>query len=449
MSQPPSSRYLLKSATLVKLSPATVERGDLRIQDGRIVKRGARLRAQAGDEVIDLSGKLVMPGMVCAHTHLYSALARGMPAPPRQPTNFPEILELVWWRLDRALDEETIYWSAMAGAMDAARAGTTCLFDHHASPSHIKGSLGILREALAGIGLRGVLCYEITDRGGAKKRLAGIRESRDFARLANEPAPSSTATDAAPQFRALIGAHASFTLSDEALAACAAMMQESGAGLHIHVAEDRCDVEHAQANYRTGVVERLARFGALNDRTILAHGVHLSKRDIRIARDAGAWFAHNPRSNMNNQVGYAPVAEFGERVVMGTDGIGADMFDEARFAFFKGRDAQAPFGAERWLDVLANNQRLASETFGVEMGTFNEGAAADLVVMDYHQPTPLTAENFAWHFMFGMNSAMVESVMVAGRFIIRDRRAAYPEAALYERARAAAAKLWKKLQRIR
>src|SRR5581483_10688879 len=139
MSQQPSSSYLLKSAKLVKLSPTTVERGDLRIQDGRIVKRGERLRAQAGDEVIDLSGKLVLPGMVCAHTHLYSALARGMPAPPRVPENFTEILELIWWRLDRALDEESIYWSAIAGAMDAARAGTTCLFDHHASPSHIKG----------------------------------------------------------------------------------------------------------------------------------------------------------------------------------------------------------------------------------------------------------------------------------------------------------------------
>ena len=227
------------------------------------------------------------------------------------------------------------------------------------------------------------------------------------------------------------------------------MIEESGAGLHVHVAEDRCDVDHARKNFRSGVVERLARFGALNDRTILAHGVHLSRRDIRIARAAGAWFAHNPRSNMNNQVGYAPVAEFGDRVLMGTDGIGADMFDEARFAFFKGRDARTKFGADAWLDVLANNQRLASETFGVEMGTFNEGAAADLVVMDYHQPTPLTADNFAWHFMFGMNSAMVESVMVAGRFIIRDRRTAYPEAALYERARQAAAKLWKKLQRLR
>ncbi|HKQ06759.1 MAG TPA: putative aminohydrolase SsnA [Blastocatellia bacterium] len=449
MSPHPPKSYLLKSATLLRLAPAAVERADLRIRDGRIVKRGTRLRASADDEVIDLSGKLLLPGMVCAHTHLYSALARGMPAPPRVPANFREILELVWWRLDRALDEETIYWSAVAGAMDAARAGTTCLFDHHASPSHIKGSLSIVQEAMAAIGLRGALCYEITDRGGARKRMAGINETRDFARWTNAPGQASTATRSDRQFRALVGAHASFTLSDEALAACAEMIRETGAGLHIHVAEDGYDVVHARANYGLGVVERLARFDALNDQTILAHGVHLSKRDIRIARHAGAWFAHNPRSNMNNQVGYAPVAEFGERVVMGTDGIGADMFDEARFAFFKGSDARLPRGAGDWLSVLANNQRLASQTFGVEMGTLDENAAADLVVMDYRRPTPLTAENLAGHFMFGMSSAMIESVMVAGRFIIRDRRAAYPEAALYERAQQAAAKLWKKLQRSR
>jgi len=170
---------------------------------------------------------------------------------------------------------------------------------------------------------------------------------------------------------------------------------------------------------------------------------------VGFARDGNVWFAHNPRSNMNNQVGYAPVGAFGDRVVMGTDGIGADMFDEARFAFFKGRDARLGFTADDWLGVLANNQRLASRTFGIEMGTLGEGAAADLVVMDYHQPTPLTSENLAWHLIFGMSSSAIESVMAAGRFVIRERRPAYPETALYERSRRAAAKLWQKLQRIR
>src|SRR6266478_4095056 len=205
--------YLLKDATLVTLDPPAIERADLRVAAGHIVERGAQLDAGEDDEVINLAGKLIIPGMVCAHTHLYSALARGMPAPPRTPVNFKEILELIWWRLDRALDEETIYWSAIAGAMDAARAGTTCLFDHHASPSHISGSLQILREAIERVGLRAVLCYEVTDRGGTQERDHGLDENREFLEWTSQ----SSTSDGLRQFRGMIGAHASFTLSDGSL----------------------------------------------------------------------------------------------------------------------------------------------------------------------------------------------------------------------------------------
>lgn len=429
--------YLLKSATILRLEPAALERADLRIAAGKIIERGVELEPREDEEVIDLEGKLVMPGMVCGHTHLYSALARGMPAPPRTPGSFKEILELVWWRLDRALDEETIYWSAMAGAMDAARAGATCLFDHHASPSHISGSLQIVREAIEKVGLRAVLCYEITNRGGIAERDRGIDENRAFLNWTKRG-------DSSPAlFRGLVGAHASFTLEDESLAACAELMREFDAGLHIHAAEDGCDVQDAREKYGLGVVERLAKHGALNDQAILAHGIHLSDEDIEIAKAAGVWFAHNPRSNMNNQVGYAPVAKFGERVVLGTDGIGANMFDEARFAFFKGRDA-ASFGADYWLRVLSNNHQLASEAFGVDLGSLGEGSAADLLVLEYQSPTPLTAENLAWHFAFGLDSASVESVMVNGRFVIRER--VHPLDDVYSESRKAAEKLWAKLK---
>jgi putative selenium metabolism protein SsnA len=433
--------YLLKEATLVTLDPVAIERRDLRIADGRIVESATKLEPRDGDEVVDLTGRMVLPGMVCAHTHLYSALARGMPPPPRQPSNFKEILELVWWRLDRALDEETIYWSAIAGALDAARAGTTCLFDHHASPSHINGSVQIVREAIEKVGLRAVLCYEVTDRGGTQEREKGLDESLGLLRWAGRSTaqPSSL-------FRGMVGAHASFTLSDEALDYCAELMQVFDAGLHIHVAEDRWDVVDAKSRYRLGVVERLAKHGALNSRSILAHGVHLADEDIGIARSAGVWFAHNPRSNMNNQVGYAPVGKFGDRVVLGTDGIGADMFEEARVAFFKGRDADAGLGADYWLQVLANNHRLASEAFGWEFGGLRAGSMADLIVLDYRSPTPLTADNLAWHLAFGMSSVSVESVMVEGRFVIRDGRFAIDDQDLYERARAASGKLWAKLR---
>ena len=447
--------YLLKSAMVITFDPSAVERADLRIASGRIVERGSALEPRDGEEVIDLTGKLVTPGMVCAHTHLYSALARGMPAPPRTPINFKEILELIWWRLDRALDDETIYWSAMAGAIDAARAGTTCLFDHHASPAHITGSLQIVREAIEKVGLRAVLCYEVTDRGGAAERDQGLEESRAFLNWTHRNgAPGSSAGAAgtaalpggqATLFRAMVGAHASFTLSNESLAACASLMREHDAGLHIHAAEDLCDVTDAREKYGIGVVERLAKHQALNSRTILAHGIHLSDEDIQIARSAGVWFAHNPRSNTNNQVGYAPVAKFGERIVLGTDGIGADMFEEAHFAFFKGRDARSGFSAEDWLRVLANNQAMASEAFGCDLGSLEEGSAADLIVLCYESPTPLTGENLAWHLAFGMNSASVESVMVSGRFIVRDRRHALDDE-IREKARYASEKLWNKLR---
>ena len=437
--------YLLKEATLATLDPPSTACVDLRVQTGRVVQRGLELEQREGEEAIDLSGKLVIPGMVCAHTHLYSAFARGMPAPPRTPSNFKEVLELVWWRLDRALDEETIYWSAIAGALDAARAGATCLFDHHASPSHIPGSLDIVRQAIERVGLRAVLCYEVTDRGGVRERDQGLAETRRF--LASTGSSNSPELRSSPNlFRAMVGAHASFTMSEESLSACSGLMREFGAGLHIHVAEDRCDVDDAVDKYGTGVVERLAKHGALNSQTILAHGIHLSDEDIDIARSAGAWFAHNPRSNMNNQVGYAPVEKFGSRVVLGTDGIGADMFEEARFAFFKGRDARAGFGADDWLRVLANNQRLATEAFGGDLGSLDVGSIADLTVLDYGSPTPLTAENLAWHFAFGLTSASVDSVMVNGRFVIRDRCFPFDAEELYRQARAVCEKVWLKLR---
>ncbi|HLG14694.1 MAG TPA: amidohydrolase family protein, partial [Blastocatellia bacterium] len=250
--------FLLKSATLVTFEPATVEAGDLRVHRGVIVERGPRLESRPGEEVIDLGGKLVMPGMVCAHTHLYSTLARGMPAPPRAPSSFKETLELVWWRLDRALDEETIYWSALAGALDAARAGTTCLFDHHASPSHITGSLQIVCDAIEKAGLRGVLCYEVTDRGGLKQRDEGIEENRAFLDWVRRSGVASSSAGRAGLFRAMVGAHASFTLSDESLDACADLMREYDAGLHIHAAEDECDGGETSEKYQAyWVVDRL------------------------------------------------------------------------------------------------------------------------------------------------------------------------------------------------
>lgn len=432
---------LLKNANLFTLINDAPAKGDLRIFAGKVIERAAQLDPNEDDEIVDLKGRIVLPGFVCAHTHLYSALARGMPGPPRTPNNFHEILKYVWWRLDRALDEETIYWSAIAGAIDAIRTGSTTLIDHHASPGFITNSLAIVQEALSEVGLRGVLCYEVTDRGGEDERDLGIEENR---RLLNEVRKSAEGL-----YRGLVGAHAAFTLNDDSLALLADLAKDFNAGVHIHVAEDKLDEDAAQADYQKRLIDRLGDAGILRKGSILAHCTHLTPEALQTATHNGCWIIHNPRSNMNNSVGYASVKNFGHNSALGTDGIGADMFEEAKFAFYKSHDAQQAIPAERVIEMLANGQRLAGELFNSKMDSLTVGASADLVVLDYHSPTPLTKDNFAWHFIFGMSAVHVRSVMVNGRFLLRDGN--YETIDVEEamsRAQRAAQTLWKKMSEL-
>lgn len=430
--------YLLKGGRAIELWPPRLERLDLRLRDGCIAERGSDLTPVHDEMVLDVSGKLVMPGLTCAHTHLYSALARGMPAPAERPRNFLEILEKIWWRLDRALDEETLYASALVGALEAARAGTTTIIDHNSSPGFIRGSLRTVARALEEVGLRGILCYEVTDRGGPADRDAGLDEQRDFLGQLSSPL-----------IRGMVGGHASFTLGDETLEHLRRLAQEFGTGVHIHVAEDLYDVEHARREYRKRPTERLDEAGLLVPRSLLAHGTHCDARDLEVLQQQQVWLVHNPRSNMNNAVGYAPVTHAGGQVALGTDGIGADMFEEARVAFFRSQEEQTGLGAEGVVSLLINGSRFASLYFGQPMGTLAVGAAADLVILDYTPPTPLHSGNVPWHFIFGMGAHQVQSVLVAGRLIVANRRfCRVDEQAVYARARAAAQRLWQMMAEI-
>jgi putative selenium metabolism protein SsnA len=425
---------LLRNATLLSPAGPSVERADLRIEGGTIAGKAKKLVAGRGEKTLDLAGKFVMPGMVCGHTHLYSALARGMPAPKKTPRNFYEILKYVWWVLDRALDGEAVYYSTLAGALDAARAGTTTLIDHHASPNFVRGSLGVMGEAFTKVGLRGVLCYEVTDRNGMAGAKAGLEENAAW-----------VAKNRGPMLGGLVGAHASFTLCDRSLRSCAEIADAFHTGVHIHVAEDRCD----QARCRGRLIDRLDKAGILGSKTILGHCTHLDRASLGVARAAGCWFAHNTRSNMNNAVGYAPVHLMGRQVALGTDGIGADMFEEAKFAWFKARDARNGLGIADVTGFLTGAQRLASLQLGMTLGSLEPGSAADLIVLDYPTPTGLHAGNLFGHLIFGMSSQHVTDTMVAGQWIVRNRRVVgVDEAAVREKCARVAARVWKKFQRL-
>ncbi len=263
------------------------------------------------------------PGLVCAHHHLYSALARGMPPPPRTPTDFAEIVELIWWRLDTALDLEMIRWSAMLGALEALESGTTAIVDHHESPNAIEGSLSVIAEACAEVGVRVLPAYGITDRHGPDGARRGLEENRRFIEEGN---------------RGLIGIHAAFTCTDESLRAAAALADELGVGVHIHVAEGVGDID---------APARLA--GLTRDDWLLSHCVHLpTDHTLR------GTILHNPRSNLNNAVGYADPARFTNPVALGTDGIGANMIESFRLAYVLQRSVDVTCGPDTawaWLET--------------------------------------------------------------------------------------------------
>lgn len=434
-------RYLLKHATCIEPLRSRVFRADVQTDAGRIESVAPVLEEAPGVEYVDLSGKVLMPGNVCAHTHLYSALARGMPGPSVPPENFREILERIWWRLDRALDPESIHCSALVGALDAVRVGTTCLIDHHASPESIGGSLDSISGGLEGVGVRGVLCYEITDRGGTGRRDEGLSESAAFL----------GSLQSAPRrlLRGMVGGHASFTLSDDTLRHCAELAARFNVGFHVHVAEDAWDQRAAEEEHGASVIERLRRYGLLGPRAILAHGVHLSDGEIDSIEESGAWLVHNPRSNLNNSVGHARVDRFGERVALGTDGIGADLFEESRAGFFRARESARHLGAERFLKMAAAGALMAGDLFDAPLGRIETGAMADLVVLGYDPPTPLHGENLAWHWAFGLNASMVESVMINGRWVMKDRQFVGRNLDQdYHRVRQAAERLWQRMARL-
>jgi len=405
---------VLSNALLVDLDPPRLEAGAIRIDSGKIVARAASITPAEGDEVVNCFGTVVMPGLVNGHTHLYSALAVGMPPPPKAPTNFLEILKFVWWRLDQALDAESIEVSARIGAIEALKCGTTTLIDHHASPLAIEGSLELVRKGVSTVGLRGVLCYETTDRHGPAQAAAGIEENERFL--------AACADRKDGLFAGLVGGHAAFTLEDERLDRLAALAEQYKSGVHLHVAEDGCDEDACREKYKISLIERLEKHGLVKAGSVFAHGTHLSKEAVEKVNAAGLTIAHNPRSNMHNAVGYAPVAAFKCPVMLGTDGIGGDMLAEARGAWFVSRHEHAGVSPDRIIGMLVAGARRASAALGVTLGKLEVGAAADVVVTDYVPSTPMTAENLAGHLIFGIGSQHVRSVLVSGRWEILDRK---------------------------
>jgi putative selenium metabolism protein SsnA len=347
--------------------------------------------------------------------------------------------------LDRAIDEEILYASGLVCSLDALRAGTTSVIDHHASPSFITGSLETIKRAYEKTGLRGTTCYEVTDRNGTRGMKQGVDENVAFAkRIDREKAEGRWSG----LMEAHIGGHAPNTLSEESLELLAGAVRDTGRGLHLHVAEDRYDVSHSHAVYGRDIMARLDDHGLLNEKTILVHGLYLSAEEIGLLNERDGFLVHNPRSNMNNGVGYDHRLPLVKNLALGTDGIGGDMFEEIKHAYFKHKDAGGVWWPGDFLKILAAGNRILERNFGTSFGRIEAGYTADLVIASYDSPTPIVPENIAGHLVFGMNGSTVETVMVNGSVVMENRQFPLDVATIYSDARAQAGRLWARMESI-
>ena len=397
---------------------------------------------------LDARGQYVMPGSIVAHTHFYGAFARGLAIPGAPPKDFVEILQKLWWPLDKSLTEADVRASAEVMLVDAIRHGATTLIDHHASPNAIDGSLDVIAEAVDVSGLRAVLCYEVTDRDGMGKSSAGIRENVRFIKRTRREKV------AGGRVAATFGLHASLTLSEETLDDCREAAPDN-TGFHIHVAESEADEYDSLAKSGRRVVDRLQEHGILGPRTIVAHGVHVDAREAAILAETGTWVTHQPRSNMNNGVGVADVESLlrlGVPVCLGTDGFSSTMWEEWKFAYLLQKvwrhDPRRMNGADVAQIAIYNNARLANLFFpDAHLGVLIPGAYADIIFVDYHPHTPLTAGNLPWQIVFGFHESMVTTTIASGQILMRDRQLlTLDEEAITSHARQLAPAVWQRYQ---
>lgn len=400
------------------------------------------------EEKVDAGGQLVMPGNICAHTHYYGAFSRGMGIPGAAPKDFTEILTKLWWALDKSLSPEDVRYSTLVCLIDAIRHGTTTLFDHHASPNAIEGSLDEVAQAVIESGLRGSMCYEVTDRDGMAKSKAGIDENVRFIQRVQR------GDNAGGRLAATFGLHASLTLSEETLDACREACP-SNIGFHIHVAESSVDEFDSLAKCGLRVVDRLDKHQMLSDKTIVAHAVHIDHREVMLLAENHTWVSHQPRSNMNNAVGVAPVESYiraGIPVCLGNDGFSNSMWDEWKAAYLVHKlwnhDPRWMSGSVVAQMAMEHNAALTTQQFGLPIGALEPGAQADLIFVDYHPFTDLNAGNLPWHIIFGFHDSMVTATMVAGKMLMYHRELlTLDEEAISAHARELSAQTWKRYQK--
>jgi putative selenium metabolism protein SsnA len=421
------------------------KQGTIAIEDGKIVgvERSKEAKGKyRGEKTLNAKGKIVMPGFICSHHHLYSTFARGMAIPGKPAENFSEILEKLWWKLDNALTEEDVYYSSLVPLIECVRNGTTTIIDHHESQSCQKGSLNEIAQAVKQVGIRASLCLGSSDRFGRGK--VGVEENERFLH--------SLKSHPEELLRGMVGLHAAFTVEDDMLDQSVKVAKRFATGVHVHCAEDKIDEDESMKKHKVRVIERLHSHGALGEKSLAVHCVHVNEKETDLLKITGTNVVHNPESNMNNAVGCADVLRMmkkGINVGLGTDGMSSDMLAQMRCAYLLQRhekkDPRVAF-VEAPKMLLENNAKIVKRITGWKVGEIADGALADVVLIDYFPPTDLNENNFLGHLIFGLVDATVDTTICNGEILMENKKLVnLDEEAVAERASQLATDLWKRL----
>jgi cytosine/adenosine deaminase-related metal-dependent hydrolase len=415
----------LKDALFIDWKTLNFKKGDIKINEGIDGKIEFIKKIPDNEKYLDCNGKLVTKSFGCAHHHVYSALARGMPASKNKIKNFPDILKFVWWSLDKNLDKDMIKASALVTAIACAKNGVTFIIDHHSSPFAVKDSLNIISEAFDEIGVSGLLCIELSDRDGRKIAYDMLEETDDFLSSGG---------------RGLVGLHASFTVGNELLKNAIAISEKHNSGIHVHIAEDLVDQQKTYRKYGKSVIERFSEAGVLSfNKTILAHCLHLDDKEREIISKSGCWVVENIESNLNNKVGYFNSRGLGKNIMLGTDGMHSDMLRSAKSAYFVGQKTENASMPEIY-------GRFRNIHKYIEQNQFKGDGENNLVILNYDTPTEINKNNFTGHFFFGIENRHIESVISNGKLILNEGKIQnIDEDEVNKFAKKMAAKLWKKM----
>ncbi|NFI93453.1 putative aminohydrolase SsnA [Clostridium botulinum] len=424
-----------------------LEDGCIAIRDNMILEVGNtdELKEKYKDyEFIDAEEKVIMPGLINTHHHIYSAFARGLTLNNPPSKSLIDILENVWWKIDKKLTLEDVKYSAYTTLIECVKNGVTTVFDHHASPMSASRSLFTIADAATHLGIRGVYAYEVSDRDGDEILNEGIEENVNFIKASNEREDDMV--------KGMFGMHASFTLSDESLKKCVNSMKGLDAGYHIHAAEGIDDLNHCLKNNNKRVIERLNDFGILGEKTICAHCIHINKREIDILKETNTNVVNNPESNMGNAVGCAPVMEMMKNEVvvgLGTDGYTSDMFESMKVEniIHKHNLCNSNVGfVETNKMLFENNRNIAGKYFTKPLGILKEGAYADLIIVDYNPLTPMNENNLNGHIMFGMSGRGVDTTIINGKVVMKNRQIiTVNEDKIFKESRKISGEFWKNL----